>query len=111
MLDYKTGKPNARLRVLQLLQHSFGPGDLVLGTTVGNETAYHAQAFETTSGARKLLLVNKLDQKQSLRVDGFTRGLAQIVDLSTAGNMYRTEFAEGEMIELTPYATMVLAEV
>ena len=62
LVYYQDGTPTARLRTLQLLQSTFGPGDKAVNTTA-DETQYHAQAFiSAKDGKKRILLVNKLDQ-------------------------------------------------
>lgn len=61
MVDWNTGAPNARLRVLELLKNNFGPGDKIVETT--SESPYvYGFAVIKPSGERKLLLVNKRDR-------------------------------------------------
>ncbi len=82
MVDWKTGAPNARFRVLQLLKNNFKPGDKLVETSSGSPDVY-ALAFIDTSGERKLLLVNKRDRDFALTlplaardvtfVDGITK--------------------------------------
>jgi hypothetical protein len=49
MVNWETGKPNARFRVLELLKNNFKPGDKIVATSV-NSTNVAAQAYETRSG-------------------------------------------------------------
>jgi hypothetical protein len=57
MVNWETGKPNARFRVLELLKNNFGPGDKLVAThAAGSGVA--AQAYATAAGHR-LLLINK----------------------------------------------------
>ncbi|XP_044724117.1 uncharacterized protein HRG_02013 [Hirsutella rhossiliensis] len=59
IVDYRTGEPNARFRVLEMLQQNFQAGDSLLATAVADDKAYYAQAYRTVDGRRKLLLINK----------------------------------------------------
>lgn len=110
MLDWRTGLPNARFKVLELLQKSFGLGDKVVETKSSLESVA-AQAFENAKGVRKLLLVNKLNQTTGVSVPGFEKAAAVIVDLSTGGNEWRTEEVGGGSFMITPWATVVLTAV
>jgi hypothetical protein len=110
MVNYTTGEPNARLRVLQLLQHSFAPGDTLVQTNSTLESSVHAQAFVTGGGEKKVLLVNKLPQAVTVRIPGFARGTAEVVDLSTGGDKWRTEKFSGSVFNVTGWATVVLTE-
>lgn len=106
MVDWETGRPNARLRVLQLLQRNFGVGDRVVQTNSSRGDVF-GQAFVKGDGVRRVLLVNKLNQSSQVQI-GFGEWRAEIVDLSTAGNEWRTEKFGGDTINLTPWATVVL---
>jgi hypothetical protein len=57
MVDWTTGRPNARYWVLKLLHDNFGPGDKLVETASGVSYVY-AQGFVSRDGQRKLLLVN-----------------------------------------------------
>ena len=84
MVDWDTGAPNARYRVLQLLKNNFRPGDKLVETTVHlplNQTYVHGQGFVTPDGSRKLLLVNKRNRPFALTIPGATT--AMVVDQTT----------------------------
>jgi hypothetical protein len=106
MIYYQTGLPTARLRVLQLIQNSIVIGDKLVHTT-SDETQFHAQALEAADGTKKLLLVNKLDQELSIQVADFQQAAANIVDVSTGGNFWRTEDVSGS-IQLPAYAVAII---
>ncbi len=61
MVDWNTGAPNARFRVLELLKKNFGPGDKIVEASSGSPFIY-AFAVVKPSGEHKLLLVNKRDR-------------------------------------------------
>jgi hypothetical protein len=94
------------LRVLQLIQNSIVIGDKLVHTT-SDETQFHAQALEAADGTKKLLLVNKLDQELSIQVADFQQAAANIVDVSTGGNFWRTEDVSGS-IQLPAYAVAII---
>jgi hypothetical protein len=83
MVDWNTGAPNARYRVLGLLRNNFGPGDKVVTADSGSPYVY-ALGFIGRDGTRKLLLVNKRERtfdltlpqsaKQVEAVNHITRG-------------------------------------
>jgi hypothetical protein len=108
MVNYTTGNPNARLRVLQLIQQNFAAGDTLVQTNSSSEANVHAQAFVTPEGVKKVLLVNKLPQATPVQIPGFDSGVAQIVDISTGDNEWRTEQFSGGTIDVTPWATIVI---
>ena len=53
MLNWKTGQPNSRYRVLKLLRDNFGPGDQLVETNLSSPHVI-AQAFITADGIHKL---------------------------------------------------------
>ena len=76
MVDWTTGKPNARLTVLELLKNNVGPSDDLADTEVKNNgmpadtDAIAAQAFVTSSqtgsqsgSQRKLVLINQRNRE------------------------------------------------
>jgi hypothetical protein len=65
MVDWSTGAPNARFRVLELLHKHFGPGDKLIETSISNPYIY-AQAFRTRAGKREVLLINKRDRAMTV---------------------------------------------
>jgi hypothetical protein len=65
--------------------------------------------LEAADGTKKLLIVNKLDQKLSIQVVDFQKATAEIVDISTGGNPWRTEYVNGS-IELPAYAVAIVTE-
>lgn len=83
MVDWSTGAPNARFRVLELLKDNFGPGDRIVKTSSGSSAVY---AFGTISpkGERKLLLVNKRDREIGLTLTGRASEI-DYVDQTTKG--------------------------
>jgi hypothetical protein len=113
LVNYTTGTPNARLRVLELLQQSFAVGDNIVQTNSSDECAFHAQAFISGSnGLKKILLVNKTPNEINVDLPaGFSSGSANIVDLSTGGDPWRQEVVDaGSVFSLTGWATAVLIE-
>jgi hypothetical protein len=68
MVDWTTGKPNARFRVLELIRNNLGPGDDFADTEVRNNgvpqdaDAIEAQAVVTGS-QRKLVLINQRNRE------------------------------------------------
>ena len=83
MVNWTTGVPNARFRVLQLLHDNFGPGDKIIATHASSPGIF-AQAFVTPSGVRKLLLINKRDKGLVLNVPEAKGSVLQWVDQHTA---------------------------
>ena len=109
MLDWNSGAPNARYRVLELLRRHFQPGDRLVATR--NEAMYPdtlVQAFATDRG-RKLLLVNKRNHPVTVRLhDPVARGHLESVDVASGpAPARRAEFA-GADVPLGAFAVAVL---
>jgi hypothetical protein len=82
MMDWETGRPNARYWALKLLRVNFGPGDKLVQTSDGPPGVY-AQAFLTKDGKRKLLVVNTRNKPTEFRIAGAAGGKQESVDQST----------------------------
>lgn len=83
MVNWTTGVPNARFRVLELLHENFAPGDRIIATRVRSH-AVSAQAFVTPPGVRKILLINKSDHDVQVSLPAAKGSLEQWVDQHTA---------------------------
>lgn len=111
MVDWNTGAPNARLRVLELIKNHITPNDHVVHTTagaMGSSPYYLAQAFIGPDGSRKLLLVNKRDRVINLTLPGFSGATVSVVDKSTAGGRERLEKVDGESYCLPGFAVAIV---
>jgi len=89
MVDWNTGKPNARLWVLRLLRDNFGPGDKLVelepfSPFMSSNPYVYSLAVVTQNGKRRILLVNKRDRPFEIFVPGATGGQEDYVDKSTA---------------------------
>jgi hypothetical protein len=113
MINWKTGQPNARYRVLKLLKDNFGPGDIFVGSWMtGNEPdapdAITAQAVVTAKG-KKLLLINKRNKTVRVVVAPAFKGTTvSIVDPSTKDEKPHEFAVDGSAIELKPFAVAVI---
>jgi hypothetical protein len=111
MVDWNTGAPNARYRVLELLKKHFRPGDQIVGTITGSFMSspyYHGQAFQARDGKRKLLLISKRARSLDLSLPGFAGATAEVVDQVTAGGTARGERLNKDSYLLTGFAVAVL---
>ncbi|OQO93950.1 hypothetical protein B1813_05410 [Saccharomonospora piscinae] len=110
MLDWNTGEPNARYQVVKLLLEHFDPGDTLHTTGIGGlwspESRFHAQAFTTTHGQRRVLLVNKYAEHVDVELPG--AATTAHVDAGTGGAPAVTDTVSGDTITLGPFATMVV---
>lgn len=79
MLDWDTGRPNARFWVLKLIHDNFGPGDKLAATGLGIPEVY-AQGFITSEGKREVLLVNKRDRSTKVVLPGAAGAAEEYVD-------------------------------
>jgi hypothetical protein len=107
MVDWNTGAPNARFRVLELLKNDFAPGDQLLATNSHSQFVY-AQAFRTRDGKRKILLVSKRNRDIELKLPGAAGATASIVDQTTRGEAARTQSVAGETFRLPGLAVAVV---
>jgi len=108
MVNWETGKPNARFRVLELLKHNFGPGDKLVATqSAGPDVA--AQGYATAAGHR-LLLVNKGNRSVTVDLPAEAAGARQeVVDLSTGENPAAVRTLSGSRLTLAPFAVAVIS--
>lgn len=107
MVNWETGKPNARFRVLELLKQNFGPGDKLVSTrTIGPDVT--AQAYETSAG-RKLLLINKENSKITVGLPDEVAGAqVDVVDVVSGENPAQTTTLSGTKITLSPFSVAVV---
>jgi len=82
MVDWTSGAPNPRFRVLELLHKHFGPGDKLVATFISNPYVY-AQGFLTRAGKHEVLLVNQRNRPITLSLPD--AGSWEYVDQVTAG--------------------------
>ncbi len=108
MIDWTTGKPNARYWVLKLLKDNFHPGDKIVDTTpvFGGITA---QAFLTPKG-KKLLVVNQRNRTVEVALPKETEA-AKIftVDESTKEGPATESNAVRATLKLAPFAVTVVS--
>jgi hypothetical protein len=121
LIDWDTGKPNARYWVLKLLRDQFGPGDRIIAPTNSNHafadlsdyyavypsTKVYSQAFISSKGERKVLLVNKRNEPAQLTVQGAGGGMVSVVDKTTTSGAVQTKLP-ADNIELSALAVAVI---
>jgi hypothetical protein len=104
MVDWKTGNPNARFWVLQLIHDHFAPGDRLVETR-GAPGDIMAQAFVTPRG-RALMVVNKRNVTKTVRLpEEWKDAQVSVVDSPAAP---RTMALGGSTLELAPFAVAVV---
>ncbi|HTQ56765.1 MAG TPA: hypothetical protein VMI94_20000 [Bryobacteraceae bacterium] len=95
MLDWETGAPNARFRVLELLHKHFAPGDRLVETAAKDPYIY-AQAFRTPAGKRKVLLISERNWPVTITL-AEPAGW-EYVDQNTGGGPLGTASVTGSLI-------------
>jgi hypothetical protein len=107
MVDWTTGKTNARFEVLRLLHDHTGAG-ISRATTKFAGTDIDALALMGAAG-KQLLLVNKRDRPILVELPAnFARGSILTVDESTSDTRPAAKQWSGSMLTLTPFAVCVL---
>lgn len=106
MIDWKTGKPNARFAVLRLLHTEMPPGIRFFKTTLHSRDVV-GQAFKN-GDARELLVINKRNRVETLALPPeFHSARMSIVDLDHPNLAAPTEW-RGTSLPLPPFAVAVL---
>jgi hypothetical protein len=113
MVDWNSGKPNARFWVLQLLHDNFGPGDKQVEMQASDPNApdnpyVYSLAFVTRDGKHRVLLVNKRDRKFDVTVAGASGGRVAYVDQTTGFQPPATTNMNGETLSLGGYSVAVV---
>lgn len=113
MMNWTTGKPNARFHMLKLLNDHFAPGDRLVETQIDVDGAFNffphiaAQAFVTPRG-KKLLLINKRIYPVEVPVASAGRIVRMdVVDEKTGDDPARSEQVRGGTLHLGPFAVAV----
>ena len=113
MIDYNNGKPNARYWVLKIIKDHLHAGDKL----VANRPQEHGssevmvQGFITPSG-NKVLLVNKANKEQNVKLGAELAGAAWLtVDEDTGDDPPRAGKVEGDTLQMAPFAVTILSAV
>jgi hypothetical protein len=106
MVNWETGVPNARFRVLQLLINNFGSGDKLVKTSVTETSNVHAQGFITKKDEKKLLLINKRSDSIEIKLSG-TAKETSFVDLET-NDMIEKKELNTDKVTLRGFAVQVV---
>lgn len=110
MMNYNTGKPNARYWVLKLIHDNFHPGDklVVSAGSLFSVPEIEIQGFITPEG-RKVLFVNKTNSDKTVKLQPeLANGATQTVDEETGDGEPRAGKADGTELKLAPFAVTVL---
>ena len=112
LLNWDTGAPNSRFRVLQLIQAHLGPGDKVVSTALTTVVPLSqdvaVQGFVTPKGKR-LLIINKRNWSTSIDLTKIGRiDRIEVVDEESGGQPPRTELLDSPILPMAPFAVAVV---
>jgi 3-keto-disaccharide hydrolase len=107
MVDWTTGLPNARYRVLQLILEQLRPDAGLVSPSGGQSDDYYVLGLNATDG-RRVLVVNKTDSDIAVAMDGVRNAVARVVDQTSAGGPIRTEHVRADQFMLGGYGVAVL---
>lgn len=103
LVDWKTGKANARFEVLRLIHESVHVGDAMAQTGFPGSDV-DAQAFRDAKSER-LLLINKRNRNITVALpEEFAKGEITTVDLSTDGTRSTAKPWSSPTLTLAPFA-------
>lgn len=113
MVDWNTGKPNARYWVLKLLRDNLGPGDKLceispFSTFSSSHPCIYSMAVVTKDRKRRVLLVNKRDRESNVTIKGAGGGRVECVDQKTGFNPPASRSLETDMIGLKGFAVAIV---
>lgn len=106
MLDWRTGRPNARFRVLQLLLKHLRPGAALCRSRASLAPVY-SLGFRTPAGGREVLLVNKAHRQLDIRLRGLRGAAIEVVDGRSAGGPPRDAVPRHDAFLLPGYAVAI----
>jgi hypothetical protein len=107
LVNWDTGRPNARYWVVKLLRNNFGQGDKLVSTHIPSDSVY-AQAFITPEGKRKILLVNKRDRTVEISIPAGEGSRVEVVDQTTDSSPARASNLAGARLTLKGLAVAVV---
>ena len=107
MVDWETGAPNARFRVLELLKNNLAVGDKLVATDNAPQFV-HAQGFVARDGKHKLLLISQRDREIMVPLLSASGATAAVVDQTTMGEPARVEKLSGDSFRLPGFGVAVI---
>jgi Glycosyl hydrolases family 39 len=111
MVDWNTGNPNPRFRVLELLHENFVPGDKIaaLRTDSSSSNPYvYALPVITKDGRKRVLLVNKSQNAMQAQLAGASGAQMEYVDQSTGFGPAKKMKLDSDKISLNGFCVAVL---
>jgi len=106
LLNWQSGEPNARYRVLQLLHDNFGPGDSIVKTNLASHEVV-ASGYIDPRGQRKLLLINKSQFPADIRCEECSGATEFHVDTATPQSIAESKLLNAR-IHLNSLSVMVV---
>ena len=113
MVDWNTGKANARTWVLKLLHENFGPGDKLVeiesnDAAPSSDWYLYSMAVVTPQGKHRVLLVNKRDRPCEVTIAGAAGGQEEYVDQNTGLKPPASAKLEGDKVTLNGFSVAVV---
>ena len=116
LVDWESGRPNARYWVLKLLRDNFGPGDKLVDTSVVipsldpdiDTPNIYVQSVKKPGGARKILLINKRNWNADMVITGVAGAQVDVVDQTTSFGPPAGRRLDGEKMTLPGFAVAVI---
>ncbi len=107
MVDWTNGKPNPRLRVLQLLHDNFGPGDKLVEVAAEPSSPYlSSMAVVTRDGKHRILLVNKRDRPLNVSITGVSGGQMDLVNQNSGFGPPQSAKLTSDQVSLGGFAVV-----
>jgi hypothetical protein len=107
MVDWNTGNPNPRFRVLQLLHENFGPGDRVValgGDFFSRNPFVYALPVITKEGKKRVLLVNKSQNAIDVQLSGASGAQMEYVDQTTGFDLPKKILLDADKFTLNGFS-------
>jgi hypothetical protein len=116
MIDWTTGKPNARYWVLKLLKDRLSLGDELYDAAVTSaidqsrpSKELAAQGYRSPGGERKILIINKRNHAVEVALGSEAAGgRLEVVDEATGEGPPRTLTLDVQAVSLAPFAVAVV---
>ncbi len=113
MVKWDDGSPNPRFRVLELLKNNFGPGDnqveIAPFTPFAASSPYlESLAVVTPQGKHRVLLINKRDRPQDVKIAGAKGATVEYVDQSRGYGPAGKATAASDTVTLAGFSVAVV---
>jgi hypothetical protein len=110
MVDWRTGRPNARFRILELIKANMGSGDRIIDLAI--DPIFDAQPIAVSAfvhhGTRKAILINRRARAAVIDLAGAAGGSLQLVDQTSGSGPIRREKLSSSTIHLGGFAVAVI---